>query len=390
MKCYVQWATENPGDWWELDSRDWNMLPSKPIPDAHSTLDSNAGWLNTMNIQGVNCHGFDHIYVADDGDDCVVTLWNDDTDDWLDQQHAHVIRFRPLAPRQDLGGAINPYQTRTVYTTPQHRGRILRASGGRPPVGWELKDWGDFVAPSGQILHGIWMDDAKYYAHHAACTHHGWREWTEGCPASEVENGKIRCQRKAGKWNKARGTITYYHTNTDLAVGNVSADDEKEGNTTDPDSPTTLNTTVPANGGYQLAVTSQSGSPNDSDWPNGDYRCQWDVDGAGATVTYGAITVENGNGRFVVLQSDLSTERETFVQDESAFSGTGTPIATNTHDPGAGATGDRYCVICAGAHTGHGNSTLDLEVGNSDSFMDGPWVAATVELEIKRTELGVP
>jgi hypothetical protein len=129
--------------------------------------------------------------------------------------------------------------------------------------------------------------------------------------------------------------------------------------------------------GELYVFTTASGEPNFADWPNGEYRCQLNVNAVGADITFGMRAAGTANGHFARVDSALSSDLQTWTQDEALFSGSGLKLATHTIDPSAGSASDRYEVVVAGTRpASHGNQRLDLDVNTTDSFVDGPWVPA--------------
>lgn len=189
MKVLVQWATLTPGDWQEHDSAAWESLPAKPEPRGGEAVDDALGWVNRLNVQGVEFTG-DHYAVEHLRNGCRVICWDDDPADIPpDEFCARVWTFRPLAPDPRIGGRYNTRQSQVVYAAPAAMARLLRNA---PYENTILVPWAEFVPPPARLMrHGIWLSDDLYRRHGEALTPRGWREWTEGVPARHIRNGRV-------------------------------------------------------------------------------------------------------------------------------------------------------------------------------------------------------
>lgn len=392
MKTLVQSSLKTAADYLEIDSSEWGTLPKKRVPRGGETIDNVAGWINLVNVQGMKFGGYDHYHVKDIGDGSIrVTIWNDDPEDWAGKEHATVWTIHPLQPDAAEGGAYNTKMSCVRYVTKAQYDFMTRVQ--LPDGKWgrlrykntTFKKWTEFKPPRRHVLHGIWLPDDLLMDHERAMKRHGWREWTAGLPTEEIDpvRGCLRDQRAAGRYIRPDGTITFFQTNTNLAVGGHAADFEKEGNTTNPASTFRLQASIATQSKEAAVVwTSQSGQPNVADWSSGNYRCRVDCFALGADIIYGCLNLNGGanealDGHLTVLQSDLSTHRENFAQVEPVFTAAGLQTATTgTVDPGAGATSDRFeCCISAFNSNHHNAQTIDIDGGLSDNFMDGPFTA---------------
>ena len=109
MKLLVQWSTESPLDWFEVDSADWPQLVAdhkKPVPvlgKGKETLDQTKGWICGISVQG-NRFDADHYAIEelDEGSGGIrVTIWSDDPEDIANGEYrARVFEIKPLAPDQ--------------------------------------------------------------------------------------------------------------------------------------------------------------------------------------------------------------------------------------------------------------------------------------------------
>lgn len=396
MKVLVQWSKAGPGDWEEVDSSAWAGLPSRPVPAGGELIDDAPGWVTALNVQGVEFTGYDHYAVeelADGSGGIRIIVWNDDPEDQdlaavrrirQDQGpfprgfYGQVWTFFPLAPDPALGGVWNTQQTCEWFA---EAGEVSEYFSGRlpgfpsePPI--PVRPWGELPVPaSASVRHGVWMPPGLMDAHLRAQSRRGWREWTEGVPASELSGGRVRPQRAAGRWLKAKGTKTYFQRNTDVATGIHVATNEDDLNAVAGGGETEASGDHAA-GASSLAYcfTTASGQPNNADWPSGTYRCQLDVSAAGANMSYGLLTLNGSAGHFGRVDSGLTADQESTAQAEAAFTGTGLKLATKSWDPAAGAAGDRFeCLVAArNAAAMNAAQTITLTF-DSDAFVDGPW-----------------
>jgi len=275
-----------------------------------------------------------------------------------------------------MGGAINTHQTQTIYAESGILGVLQAAYAGNPKV--EIKAWTDFNANRVHPLDGQWVADGLHAAHQSIRAIRGWREWTEGLDVSELDqDGRVKPQRAQGRYEVPKGTRTYYHNNVALATTvHIATSEFQLGKTASGAATDTV--AVHQNGVHAWVATSPANEPNSAAWPtSGVYRYQIDVTLAGADLTFGLLSQGGEPGHFARVDSGLTTEHESFTQDEAAFSGSGLHLATVT-DPAwtSGSATDRFEISIAGVRTaGHGTQDLTLQLGESDDFADGPWPA---------------
>lgn len=379
MKVLVQWARRVPTDWTEVDSAAWKTLPKKPDPVGGEIIDKYPGWINRVCVQGVEFTS-DHYAVEHlDNGGCKVYSWSDDPEDYLPgYRNAKIIEFLPLAPDENFGGAYNTRQKATFYVEEEVAKNMPAKIDGA-----EIKPWSEFIPPPEEITrHGIWMPQGLYEQHENKRRKCGWREWTEGLPKEEIKSGKLRSQRAIGRYNVPDGTRTYYLNNVALATSvhsvNGDADEYELGNT-----PAGLSTVKSQNlgGGDSVLVfvgTTTAGEPDHSQWPAGTYRMQIDCSNVGADISYGLLTLGTANGHFARVNSGLTADQETKQQVEGAFTGTGLKLATTGSTTwSAGSAGDRFEILIAAQRAAnHGNQNMDIDMGETDDFADGPWEAA--------------
>jgi hypothetical protein len=145
---------------------------------------STPGWVNAINVQGVNFEA-DHYAVEDIPDGCKVTVWNDDlTDRPATEFYAAEWTFLTLAPDETIGGLYNTRQSQVVYIG---SGLSIESSPDRV-----VKPWAEFILPDSSLVrHGIWMSDTDFALTVESRTLKGWREWTEGVPEENVVDGRV-------------------------------------------------------------------------------------------------------------------------------------------------------------------------------------------------------
>lgn len=181
MKVLIQWTKANPEDWIEVDVRNsgpfrraWENLPAKPLPVGGEAIDNAPGWLFTINVQGVDFSGFDHLTGRPTDTGVEVTAWNDDPDDYPPgERFAQVWDFRPLRADPRYGGALNTEQYLTVYDERVPSPFTGQVTSGGPVV---VRPWSEFVIPTTRTIHGIWVSDELAASHRNVRSSRGWRE----------------------------------------------------------------------------------------------------------------------------------------------------------------------------------------------------------------------
>jgi len=398
MKVLVQWAKKTPdaSPWVESSSSAWASLPDlgDPTPSNNLTTEE-PGWVNTVNVQGVQFRGDDHIAIVELGAGVVqVSVWSDDARDFpVGNRVASVWTFRELAPDSEMGGAYNTRQTQDIY-------REDATDTANVPAGATLHPWSEFVIPdAADTRHGKMMSSALLTEHNALAKAHprGWREWTDGLPAEEIDGatGELRQQRPLGRYRKSGKTFTWF-MESDGTTGN---DPQGDGPHSSPGSVIYSNTlmksadlsfgataqgvTVPANvGGFAWKGRTASGgntSPNSAQWPTGDYRFQMDITVAGADILYGLLdqTINSVTwlGHFARVNAADTADSETKQQSEAAQSGTGLKlVTTGSVSWSSGLDTDRYEVLVSVIYNkSHGgDQDCTLQAGEVDDFADGP------------------
>lgn len=198
MKVLVQWATNPPGGWVEVDSKDWALLPKKPEPPADRqptfglasnkvigfegadvVIDSRPGWIHRVCVQGVSFLG-DHTAVVDRGSFVEVMVWNDDTNDRRKQEfNADVWRFYPDIVDRTYQEDNITYrfkgflQERSLFLGSALTKPDDMTSGGKTKV----KAYRNFVKPDEPaVRHGIWLLDSLASELNTVPIP-GWKEW---------------------------------------------------------------------------------------------------------------------------------------------------------------------------------------------------------------------
>lgn len=368
MKLLVQWATQHPKGWVELDSAEWCALAKKPEPVGGEVIDDEPGWLNDVCVQGMCTGSVDHVAVEHLGDSVRVTLWNDDPEDYEPSEYwARVLTFHPLKPDPELGGAINTDIESVIYAGPERCAELVALD----LVDSDLRPWSEFVPPPEAITrHGIWLPDKLAAKHLSIRRIVSWREWGE--------DGDVPCQRDLGRWKRAKGTVTYYWRGVDNGgSGDDAYSDLKPA--IGQNFKLTLNSDTLNNVTRDLlqgtseeisfAFSTVKNVPGDEDWPIGDYRTQIDING-----------LEGGNVtcKTRILQvSDTGVIRDTFGTSV-LYTSTGLKLFTiSGYNPDIGAVNDRYQIRVLGWNNhDHQTRTMTLGVRTTDSFADGPWVGA--------------
>lgn len=381
MKILLQSTLLTPLDFVEFDSAEWPTLPKKPAPPG--TVDEVVGWAHSLNVQGVEFTA-DHYHIAEITDGVRVTIWNDDpVIHPPGSRYARVWDILFNAPDSALGGAISTHQSEIVYAEPT---KFAQLNDSGPVENRVLREWGFFIPPTSNVMHGKEVDDRLHGLHLSTRSIHGWREWTEGLNSSEIENGKIKQQRSQGRFNPAKGTRTYFQRDierdTEVHVSPEEVAFETAVGTSD-----TLSQVLDKDETKLVFVfTTSSGEPDTLAWPTGDYRCQLDCVTAGANIVYGLLTVNGGaSGHFGRVDTGLENDLETKTQSEAQFSGTGLKLATTgSVSWTSGATTDRFeCAIAAkNTNSMMSQETITIEVNTSDSFADGPWPSGGVTIPV--------
>lgn len=166
MMVYLQWALSTPSDWIAVDIKtlqNVRSLPRKPAPTSPTqALDSNPGWVNAINVQGIIFHGYDWYSVEIITNGLRVSGWQDAP---VGDRWATV--WDLLTPASD-GARMNTRQTRRCYAETN------------APVPGKTNTWAQFVKPAANISWpGKQMSDSLYLSHMSRQTLHGWREWIE-------------------------------------------------------------------------------------------------------------------------------------------------------------------------------------------------------------------
>lgn len=194
MRVRIQWATNPPADWLEIDvtptgagAQRWRNLAKKTEPPDNPTIDGQPGWLMCVEVDGVLFEGFDHVAVDFAGTGASrflrVHAWVDDVADFADPQAlgyrwGEVWGFHPHRSDPKFGGQVNTHQTKTVFAEDlEDMGRFFPQSttGGDVP----LRPWSEWVTPPAELTrHGVWVhDEALWRQHYTVRRTVDWRDW---------------------------------------------------------------------------------------------------------------------------------------------------------------------------------------------------------------------
>lgn len=375
MKILLQYTLSVPEGWIDVDHTQWESLPKRlPPPGA---INNKRGWCHGLNIQGVTFSA-DHYHIQSIPGGVKITVWYDDPAyNPIGFRYARVWRFVPIAADPKLGGALNTRQSQVIFA---EAGIMPTVSASAPLENTIFRDWSLFIPPSSNVMHGKEVSAELHAAHQQKQTIHGWREWTEGLPANELDKkGKIRTQREQGRYVRATGTRTYFARDTDRTTEIHVATHEDAFETT---TASVIEETVTLSQETEQigwVFTTPSGEPGSTQWPNGEYRCQLDVNTNAGSNELGLLLLGSANGHFARVNSGLTSDQQSILQDEAAFTGTGLKLATNTFAWSLGDSTNRFeCLVAVrnpATHGGDRDTILDLNT--SDSFADGPWSAST-------------
>ena len=126
-------------------------------------------------------------------------------------------------------------------------------------------------------------------------------------------------------------------------------------------------------------------------WGTGTYTITFSLNTIGAGITFGCLTVGASAGHLARVDTGLTADIETILQNEAAFSGTGVKTATFTWTPGAGATTDRAEILVAAANSDTMSQSIQYKVNLlANSTLSGPFDGAGVVARTpQRTTTGV-
>lgn len=395
MKTLIQWTRDVPLGYEEYDSGSMPIHLKRPDPTGKDVSpDGGPGFVHHLMHQGT-VFTADHYCVRDRDDGGVDVLsWNDSpVDGW---KFGSVRTFYPLSPDADFGGA---YNTKQSIDTVRHwaesgiRERLI-SMGFREA---RIAAWTDFPMPDeSETFHGLLVSDSLQQDHvfRVQAENRSWREWTDGIPEHLVKNGRLVDQRTLGFYKRNVGTQTLIAKSSTTADNTIHAASHE----LEIDRDTTTASTVAENvafGADELThlLTSISGVPNESSWPNGLYRWQIDAAAAGSELTFGCLTIGGSAGHFARVNSGATAHvGSTWTQTQSVFSGPGLHVASRTLTPPTGVAADRFeALLACGSSAMHGNQSLDLELNEADDFIDGPWAALPTadDLATKQVFLGL-
>ena len=368
MRCYVQWTNRQASGWQPFESDRWFTLRTNPTPTGGEALDMNPGWVNAISVQGVEFQGYDHYAVWDENESTMVAVWNDDPHDWMPGTfNGQIRRFGKIYQDPKIGMRWNTDQDHIVYVQNDFASRQPLLDAGQ-----DVRSWEEFQVPRLAIVkHGIQIQDELLFGQHSAAR--GPRDWMEHIPQgpppvpfqplhqsrtylfNAPDTSDSDCT-PAAAINRTMDEAG--QTSQGLASGNMMPEIDQ----------------------LSHAFTTESSDPNVTDWPaasGGDpYTASFNVSAASGDVTFGLLTISGSAGRFHRVNSSCTTQ-ENWSQGESAFSGTGTHVATNASiNPGSGAAGDRFqCLFAARNNATMGGNQSFTILTDSSSFGKGPWEA---------------
>ena len=151
--------------------------------------------IHTVNIQGVTFSSFDEYAVEEVTEGLKLYCWHGPRFDYDNQtvltgNHGHIWTFRPLFKDPLHGGAYNTNQTHETYFEPDDRSFNLPLAQNET-----RREWDDFDMPKSKFVKtGVSShdDDAIYESARLNNRIEGWRGWTDGIPAEDVENDCVK------------------------------------------------------------------------------------------------------------------------------------------------------------------------------------------------------
>lgn len=197
MKVLVQWATNPPSGWAEVDSENWAILPKKPEPpadrkpiydgdgkvigfaDTDVIIDDQLGWIHRVCVQGISFLG-DHIAIVNRSSFVEVIVWNNDPDDRRKQEFtADVWRLYPDVVERIYRERNETYR---FYGFLQERNLFLGSALPRPDDmtsggKTEVEAYRNFIAPDESLVrHSIWLLDSLVTELNKVSIP-GWKDW---------------------------------------------------------------------------------------------------------------------------------------------------------------------------------------------------------------------
>lgn len=366
MRILYQPTLATPVDWIEIDSSAWVGMP--------------AFTCHALCVQGVVFEGADLYAVEEIGAGVRVVVIHEDPGDWpVGQRWAREWFFTPYRRHPDprFGGAITPEQAQVMYVEGSRLADFRSFYGDAA----DIRPFNALRRQGLRTMRGQWVTEAHHEAHRGARTVRGWREWTEGLDASELDaRGHVKDQRAQGRYEIPKGTRTYYHNAVASADGPIAAPSfNNQLGLTPAGAANQTETNVNQNGALCWEATTVGPEPDASAWPTtGEYRAQLDAISVGADIAFGLLTAGNANGYFGRVDSTNATLLESIAQDQAAFIGAGLKLASITNPAWTpGSQSDRFQIAIAAFRTsGHGNQAITLQLGEADDFVDGPWPSA--------------
>ena len=329
-------------------------------------------------VVGVGFHGrwfvgYDWIDCQWTGEAVVLTCGNDGPD-WHGQRWCK--RYVMQGHAANSIGQVTTRWHVTAWGDPTVLGNLRRDCDVVHP-------WADM--PNSVLGHhdsrrfGTWLVDEDWLHHRSVQQALDWRNWTEGLPAGEVDEfGRVREQRRMGRYVVPRGTRTYFLSlNTEAA--NPDGADTSLQMTAAPAG--TGTTTVSGLGNSPKVCWSYfgpAGEPDSAAWPSGVYDVYLDFSSIDSDVVFKVGTLGTAVGGFLHCEANLAAVIERRQQAESPIAVPGLHRVTYTGGWTAGGATDRWGITVVGERTlGHGNRSGTMFPGASDDSSSGPWPGST-------------
>jgi hypothetical protein len=372
LKVYVQWATNPVGDWQQTDCAAWADLPKKPVPaKGRGQRDDDLGedgWIMALNVVGTIIKGWDHYALEPDGVGCRVVLWNDDSEDfplpWAEEW-----LFLPPARDSKIEGR---YNTRNFFRRYSNDTRHKRPSG-------EFHPWAEFIPPDESLVrHGAWVSDGLWQRHQTRWSEHDWREWIEGLPAEDIENGRIV---REPPRHSAHSVTRFLRDSLQANAAHTAADELAMLSAAGAGETTSENTPV---GTDELAVMWTLDEEAGGTWEN-NAEVRFELSVGDSTADGGFMTVGSSDGHMACVNTGLTSDTEIHTQAGGVFQMTaGVKIASYVGTWTTCNTTDKFeallAVTCA---ADHGQCSLTW-VYDSDSVVTVPYPAAAAATPKRR------
>lgn len=322
--------------------------------------------INAAAYQGLVFEGMDRLVAWVEGEILVVAVVHDDPKDWLGNRWARVVRFPPIVPDPNFGGAYNTRADQTLYAEGEPAVDLARF--------FDVLPFDALPVLEGEELAGQWLADEQFEAHRTARALVNWREWGHGIPEEDLdERGRVPDQRPLGRYDVPKGTRTYFLRSDPQPSTAHSADEENLMIRDSPGPSDQQSTNVGGNPELSFVWSSEAAEPALLSWPAGTYRVQLDVPAVGVDLVFGFLTIGAVSGHIGRIDAALDADLETFAQSEGVLTGAGLHLVTFAANWSSFNTSDRVdAALAAERQTGHGNQQITIRY-SADCFLDGPW-----------------